>query len=290
MGPPRTAQAETIVYCTYPYSPGTSAVGAFKSTGATINANFVTGLAGFGGIVQSGNILYVTSVVVSSNGESSQNVVATYNATTGALINPSFVAYPVNVEFQPAGMCISDGYLYVVATAQNAISKFDATTGEGNPYFIQNQSNNGLNGSYAIAIKGKIIYVTNNYLNPNGYYYISEYNADTGKLINANFIQVTTSGELYGLAVKDNHLFVTQYGGSSSVAEYNATSGAVINPNFIPLPETWGIAVSGNTLFVASYNQAVVYEYNATTGAQLSHSIAVPENVAVNLAVQAVIK
>jgi hypothetical protein len=52
-------------------------------------------------------------------------------------------------------------------------------------------------------VNGNVLYVTNNYQNSNGDFYISTYTADTGALINANFIQIPTGG-LYGLALKNN--------------------------------------------------------------------------------------
>jgi hypothetical protein len=59
--------------------------------------------------------------------------------------------------------------------------------------------------------------------------------------------------------------------GNSEVAQYNATTGTLINPNFIALYENQGLAVSGNNLFVANYNNAgVISECNATTGALIN--------------------
>ncbi len=37
--------------------------------------------------------------------------------------------------------------------------------------------------------------------------------------------------------------------------------------------EPYGIAIEGNTLYVASYHDSVIYEFDATTGAQPSDSI-----------------
>ncbi|MFZ0502320.1 MAG: hypothetical protein WAM44_01345 [Chthoniobacterales bacterium] len=90
--------------------------------------------------------------------------------------------------------------------------------------------------------------------------------------------------------MKNNHLFVSIYNGSPSrVAEYNATTGALINNTFVTtatVGNPWGIAVAGNILFVVSENQEAIYEFNATTGAQLSQSItlaSVPTAIAVQV-------
>jgi hypothetical protein len=43
--------------------------------------------------------------------------------------------------------------------------------------------------------------------------------------------------------------------GSEKIGEYDATTGGVINANFISgLNDPWGLALSGNSLFVASYD------------------------------------
>jgi hypothetical protein len=56
-----------------------------------------------------------------------------------------------------------------------------------------------------------------------------------------------------------------------SVGEYDATTGKAINPSFITgLSFPYGLAVSGNTLFVA--NDSVVGEYDATTGKAINPS------------------
>jgi 6-phosphogluconolactonase (cycloisomerase 2 family) len=272
---PRNAQAEDIVYVTLQ-----SSVSDYKANGVAIHSKFAA-TPDNSGLLVSGDILYVPNV----NTTTDQQVIATYNAKTGALINLNFFAYPVGATYGPAGMVLSGNNLYVANYEQNSISLVDATTGEGNPNFIQGSTEIPLAYPYALAIKGNVLYVTNNYLNSNDDVYISEYDATTGTLINANFIQIATGG-LYGLAVKGNHLFVSIYdGGPARVAEYNATTGALINNSFVTtVGNPWGIAVEGNTLFVVSENEEIVYEFDATTAAQLSQSItlsAVPTAIAV---------
>jgi outer membrane protein assembly factor BamB len=267
---PGNAQAENIVYVTEPNSQNGN-VGEYKASGAPIKADFLT-TAKPSGLAVSGDILYVPNINLTTD----QFVIATYNAKTGAPINLNFFAYPVGLTVGPDGMVLSGNYLYVANYYLNSIARIDATTGVGNANFIP--YNDGTLGyPSALAIKGSNLYVTNNSLNANDDVYISEYDVTTGTLINANFIQIATGG-LYGLAVKDNHLFVSIYAGSPPrVAEYNATTGALINDSFVTtVGEPWGIAVVGNTLFVGSYNDEVIYEFNATTGAQLSQSITLP--------------
>jgi hypothetical protein len=74
-------------------------------------------------------------------------------------------------------------------------------------------------------------------------------------------------------------LFVANYG-DDTIGEYDATTGATINANFITgLQNPTGLAVLGNTLFVANQTSnsgspmfipGTVGEYNSTTGAAIN--------------------
>ena len=59
---------------------------------------------------------------------------------------------------------------------------------------------------------------------------VSEYDANTGATINANFI---TAPNPEGLALLGNHLFVANFTPNGTVGEYDANTGAAINANFI---------------------------------------------------------
>jgi hypothetical protein len=55
------------------------------------------------------------------------------------------------------------------------------------------------------------------------------------------------------------------------VSEYDTKTGAAINPNFITgLNVPSGLAVKGNTLFVADFGNGTVGEYDAKTGAAIN--------------------
>ena len=281
---PRNAEAENIVYV----SENQDIVGEYKANGVAIHANFINAQQ-VNGLLVSGDILYAPTF----NTNTDQYVIATYNAETGAVINFNFYGYPAGVEYAPAGLVLSGNNLYVANYEQDSIALINITDpSAGNPNFIQESAVNPLAYPYALAIKGNVLYVTNNYENSNGNVYISEYNATTGEVINANFIQIPLSG-LYGLAVKVNHLFVSVFGGNSGaipgIAEYDATTGALINASFASVNEPEGIAIVGNTLYVASYHDEVIYEFDATTGAKLSNSITLTTQIG-PIAVRAVKK
>jgi hypothetical protein len=99
---------------------------------------------------------------------------------------------------------------------------------------------------------------------------VGKYNATTGAVINAYFITGLNDAPM-ALAVSGNNLFVASGGyGTGTVAEYDATTGAAINANFITgLGSSFGLAVSGNKLFVASWGNSMVGVYDATTGAAI---------------------
>jgi hypothetical protein len=66
-------------------------------------------------------------------------------------------------------------------------------------------------------------------------------------------------------------LYVSQSGVGGTVGEYDAATGAAINANLVTgLSDPFGLAVSGNTLFVADGD--TVGEYDAATGAAINAS------------------
>ncbi|MBV8277962.1 MAG: hypothetical protein JO170_22240 [Verrucomicrobia bacterium] len=271
-------QAGNVVWETQPAINGrlsTYGVGKYKATGGTINAHFIPEEPWIGGILAAGDILYVATELV-PEGQSGQFVIATYNPKKGAVINFDFFAYKQGVQYNPAGMALSGTNLYVANYEEDSIAKIDTTTGGGNADFIKVGDVNGIAYPYALAIKGNILYVTNNYGDSNGKVYISEYDATSGAQINPLFIELPLTG-LYGLAVKGDILYVSVFGGNSGIPTgvytYNATTGALIKGPFVSVDEPWGITIVDDTLYVASYHDFVIYEFNATTGKKLSDSI-----------------
>ncbi|MFY9988436.1 MAG: hypothetical protein WAK31_27015 [Chthoniobacterales bacterium] len=184
---PKNSQADIVFV-----SQGNGNVGKYKADGVTVKADFVATPEN-SGLLESGGILYVPNIDTVSD----QDVVATYNAKTGALINLNFLAYPVGANYLPAEMALSGSNLYVANYGENSIAMIDVTTGVGNTDFIPQGGANPLGNPYALAIKGNVLYVSNNYVNSNSDVYISTYDATTGHQINGNFIQIATGG-LYG--------------------------------------------------------------------------------------------
>jgi outer membrane protein assembly factor BamB len=283
---PGNAQPETIVYA---LQPASAAIGEYNANGATINADFIPAgpLLYLGGMLQSHDILYVASEVALS-----QFCIATYDAVTGTVINPRFFVYEKGNSQPGGGMALSGTSLFVPNYGDRSIAKIDIKSGAGNDRFITALRHGPPAYPTALALKGNLLFVANGDVNSNGKFYISEFNADTGELIDANFIQLLAGLEpALGLAIKGDVLYVSCFSESpkrvkGGVYTYNATTGELINSPFVSVHQPYGIAVSGNILFVASFHDFAIYEYDASTGAELSDYIYVgtqPENLAIRV-------
>ena len=118
------------------------------------------------------------------------------------------------------------------------------------------------------------LYVTN----VRGTAVVSEYNAITGEVINANLI-TGLIGPGTGLAVTGPSaffpsatLFVAD-AQSGTVGKYDANTGVAIDADFVKgLVAPYGLAVGGNTLFVANHFGDTVGKYDATTGVAINAS------------------
>src|SRR5271166_6737806 len=107
---PRSARGQIYV------SNGFDRVGKYDATtGAAINANFITGLSQPTGLALSGNNLFVADY--------SNNSVGKYDATTGATINADFITGLQS----PLALASSGNILFVAY--DRTVGKYDATTG-----------------------------------------------------------------------------------------------------------------------------------------------------------------
>jgi hypothetical protein len=278
------------------HRPTASLAAQTKFTFATL-----FGKRSLGGIVVSGSSLYVAAEWVPDMAYTYtllkglrwiwyiNYVIATYNAETGKLINSFAHRSTTLPPFAPAGMALSGTNYYVANYREGSITE------GGNLFYINSPVAKAPYALAAGAVGGpvaNVLYVTNNVQNSNGNFYISTYstaNSANGVLLNPYFIEKATAG-LYGLALsKDNTiLYVSVFSGSApGVYAYNATKGTPIEGSFVPVNEPWGIAIGGiggNTLYVASYQDSAIYEFNLTkTPPQLSGSIKVsaPTNITV---------
>jgi len=153
----RLAVSGNTIYASYWQSNfGTSAIGVYTTSGTTVNDSLITNLPGFtGDIVVSGSNLFIgnqgkvleyttSGTLLSSSFLGASNFAAftilgndlfaattggtikQYNATTGALINGSFITgLPTDIM----DLSSNENALYVLEKSEGTIGKYDATTG-----------------------------------------------------------------------------------------------------------------------------------------------------------------
>jgi hypothetical protein len=239
-------------------------IGAYNvTTGAVINPNFLYTSGGNGNSVNGlpvifGNILFVID---------GQFSIGKYDAATGTAINSTFITLPYNGAW---GLAVSGTTLYVSNNATGIISTYDATTGALiNANFIT-----GLYNPRGMAIANNKLFVAQ-FANISG---LSEYDATTGALIKANFGGDNFRTPGWSIAVLGNNLLLPGVDISSpnsnpdsDIAELDATTGAIINAPFITgLYQPYGIAISGNNLFVSNPSTGNVGEYDVRTGTPIN--------------------
>jgi len=148
-------------------------------TGAVINLNFITTLDVPGGLVLSGDKLFVSDLGLSNVGE--------YNADTGDAINANLITGLA----APAGLAITGNTLYV-ADNNGYVGEYNAVTGVA----IKAKFITKLHNPNGLALLGDRLFVTNY-----GSGTVGEYDATTGATINAHFI--TGLKKPLGIAIKN---------------------------------------------------------------------------------------
>jgi hypothetical protein len=218
---------------------GSGFVSAYSTSGTLLNASLITGLSTPEDMIVQGNSLYVTngganevSQYALSNGGATAtltkaNFIATGSKTdpiavaftgsnflvaqgnkigefdsTGAVINASFISAGLN---EPSAILVYNNNIFVANTNDFMVAEYTLSGSLVNSDFISMNQPDGIaesNGNFFISSAGL-----------NG---VSEYNADTGALVNANFIT--------GL---------------------NVPSEIAIEPGAVPEPSTWMLLVAG---------------------------------------------
>ena len=222
------------------------------TTGASVNTSFATtasaGLSTpFGMVLAGGNLL-----VANKGG----TTITALNPTTGGagtgFTSPAGLYSPQVLATQGSILYIGNQGPYSSAQGlmNGFIGAYNLQTGLALPTFTQVT---GLNPPFGLAVSGTDLFVDGEQSN------VSEYNALTGALINANFITVSSGAE--GLAILGNNLLVVT---GSTVAEYSiptvataGNTGTLINDSFItglsdgsaitivPEPSTWAAVLGG---------------------------------------------
>jgi len=204
-----------------------SSIGAYSTSGATINANFASIGTGGYGIATNGSAIWVSNVL--------QETINSYSTTTGLPLSDPPLVSDLN---SPRGVAVSGNALYVADTGFPAIKSLNATTGAPGPYTTL-----GLDEPRGIAVSGNRLYVSDFASNK-----IGVFNATTCQPVNVSFI--TGVGGPIGLKVKGNTLYVAE-AAAGRISTYNATTGAALNANLITgLNNPYDIAITPDPVVI----------------------------------------
>ena len=194
--------------------------------------------------------------------------------TSGATVNPSFIA--------PAGLpadagivlAVSGGDLFVSDVQAGSILEYDATTGALiNPALTSPSLS--LWGPGAIAASGDDLYLIASVGGEGPAPSVIEYTT-SGATVNPYLVDIAGLSSSSQMAISGGDLFISVGG---TIGEYDATTGTAINAALVTgLSDVAGMAVSGGDLFVVEAGNGLPYagtvgEYDATTGAAINSSL-----------------
>jgi hypothetical protein len=228
------------------------------STGAAINADFITGSN-----VASAHLTLSNGLLYGSTGFN----VNVYDFATGAVVHNNFIAGGPIIQ----GVAVSGNTLFAANQVNNSVGAYDPSTGATiNVNFL-----GAVPQPLGLTLSGNTLYVTDTYPGAG----VGTYNATTGAAINPAFIS-SSSGHLAvprGMAIVGNDLYVVS--SNVGVGVFNATTGAVINASLVTgLSDAQDVAVAGNVLYVTDSGSGAagtgsVGEYDATTGAPVNRNL-----------------
>jgi len=184
--------------------------------------------------------------------------IQTYDATTGAVINPSFITGLNN----PWGIAVAGNLLFVSDLDTGDVGAYDATTG----VYLFDLA--GTAGSIDVAVSGNTVYVL---VYSSGK--VMTFDATTGAAISPSFITGNLAGG-QGIAVAGGNLYGAM-NGDSAIRLWDTWTEVLLNSTFattLAYPED--VDVSGNTLYVTAGGSGSgggglnrkVETFDATTG------------------------
>jgi hypothetical protein len=194
------------------------------------------------GITVSGNVLYIADYYHGTIGE--------YNATSGAVINSSYIA----ASQGSYGVAVGNGFVYV-SNQYGMLTAYEQLAPSTTAWSL---SGLGAGTTGDVVVSGTNVFLVHS---PSGSddsgSEISEYNALTGAVENSTL--VTGLVDTYGLAISGNDLFVSSYGGGT-IGEYT-TAGATIDASLVTgIPDgADGLAVADNTIYVSDIFRVEMY-------------------------------
>jgi hypothetical protein len=218
------------------------------TTGALMNASFITGLSTPNALLLSGNNLLVANEAGS---------VGEYDATTGAAISQSFIT---GTNFEPIGLALSGADLFVANLSNATVGKYALKTGKA--IKVDFVAKLPATSSIGLGTLGTILFVAEE-----GQTKLDKYT--TGSGAKKGSVKLTDPSP-YGVAFLSDTMFVTSLS-AGTIDEYNGKTGKLIKASFITgLSFPTQIAVLSNTLYVVNYESGTVGEYDAKTGAVMN--------------------
>jgi hypothetical protein len=241
-------------------TPGTAGdtsgeIGEYTASGATINANLITGLANPISMTVSGGDIFVTEETANGVGK-----IAEYT-TSGAPVNKSLIpglAYPHVVA-------VDGGDIFVLDEYDGYVGEYTMSGATVNASLITGL---GSQDVYSMAVSGGDIYLGFKSQTDLANGMISEYTTG-GAVVNASLIGNISAP--VGLAVSGTDLFVDDLG-SGNISEYTTDGETVSNPLFSD-GYGYGLAVSGTDIFVEQPTTSAAVGVYSTSGT-LVNSIA----------------
>ena len=243
---------------------GANTVGAYTTSGATVNASLITGLSNPVAIAVSGSEVFVVNGSTGAIGE---------YTTSGATVNASLIT-GLNA---PAGIAVSGGNLFVVSHYPanlvqefGSIGEYTMSGATVNASLITNVTP----PPFGIAASGSDLFVTQVCISV----------ASCAPIVGGTLSVYTTSGgtvaapligsglnDAFAVAVSGSDVFVSNYA-TENIAEYT-TGGVTVNASLISgLPDPYGIAIDGSDLFVVNAGADTIGEYT-TSGAMVNASL-----------------
>jgi hypothetical protein len=261
------------------------------TTGTQINATLPSDGTYAESTLLVGNDLYVSGVV--EVGGVQQMTLGVYDATTLAPITTTLASFQASEgNFNSEGVSTGDSPASSTALAIEGTNIYMANAAyNGSTVAVYNTLTGTLNSSFVVTddimggmeVANGVLYVANSYGGT-----ISTYDADTGALLNSNFIDLAGGDPVpFFMTISGNTLYIADQT-ANSVGTYDATTGAIINTNFVTNVNNYdpnypgdqqfpgdpantdrpeGLTVYGDTLYVGALNSNVIDAYSASTGA-----------------------
>jgi hypothetical protein len=229
-------------------------VGEYTTSGATVNASLIGGLAQPEGMALQGSDLYVANFASGTVGE---------YTTSGATVNASLITG----LHSPHGVALEGSDIFVV-NGNDTVGEYTTSGATVNTELITK----GLDEPIGVAVGGSDLYVTNLLSGAVGEYTTS------GRTVNEELIGGLSKPE--GVALKGSDLYVVNEEGGT-VGEYT-TSGDPVNASLISgLGKPHWLALDSSDVYIGKVTVGEYTTSGATVNAELISGLDEPEGLVV---------